>query len=177
MSFGDAALDWTLFALEGFGGSQSRGTLPRAHTTCSLAANIDELSGSVCLDVINQAWSPMFDMVNIFEVFLPQLLRYPNAADPLNGEAAALLMRDPKAYDAKVKGEFFRAHFSSLELSVPDPPPPSRGQPFGYRARLRKRAHKLTSPSSTRQNTSRSTPAAERRQIQTATTRTTTIRM
>ncbi|GAA5865021.1 hypothetical protein JCM8547_007684 [Rhodosporidiobolus lusitaniae] len=65
--------------------------------------NIDELSGSVCLDVINQTWSPMFDMINIFEVFLPQLLRYPNAADPLNGEAAALLMRDPKAYDARVK--------------------------------------------------------------------------
>lgn len=69
------------------------------------AANIDELSGSVCLDVINQTWSPMFDMVNIFEVFLPQLLRYPNAADPLNGEAAALLMRDQKGYDAKVRGE------------------------------------------------------------------------
>lgn len=69
------------------------------------AANIDELSGSVCLDVINQTWSPMFDMINIFEVFLPQLLRYPNAADPLNGEAAALLMRDAKGYDVKVKGE------------------------------------------------------------------------
>ncbi|KAI9755854.1 MAG: Ubiquitin-conjugating enzyme E2 8 [Lichina confinis] len=65
--------------------------------------NIDELSGSVCLDVINQTWSPMFDMINIFEVFLPQLLRYPNAADPLNGEAAALLMRDPRGYDNKVK--------------------------------------------------------------------------
>ncbi|BFZ55416.1 ubiquitin-conjugating enzyme E2 H [Savitreella phatthalungensis] len=65
--------------------------------------NIDELSGSVCLDVINQTWSPMFDMINIFEVFLPQLLRYPNPADPLNGEAAALLMREPKAYDAKVR--------------------------------------------------------------------------
>ena len=71
---------------------------------CPLTANIDEVSGSVCLDVINQTWSPMFDMINIFEVFLPQLLRYPNAADPLNGEAAALLMRDPKAYDQKVKG-------------------------------------------------------------------------
>ncbi|KAF7919394.1 uncharacterized protein EAE97_011726 [Botrytis byssoidea] len=64
--------------------------------------NIDE-SGSVCLDVINQTWSPMFDMINIFEVFLPQLLRYPNPTDPLNGEAAALLMRDSKAYDVKVK--------------------------------------------------------------------------
>jgi ubiquitin-conjugating enzyme E2 H len=46
----------------------------------------------------------MFDMINIFEVFLPQLLRYPNPTDPLNGEAAALIMREPAKYDAKVKG-------------------------------------------------------------------------
>lgn len=46
----------------------------------------------------------MYDMINIFEVFLPQLLRYPNPTDPLNGEAAALMMREPKSYDAKVKG-------------------------------------------------------------------------
>ena len=63
-------------------------------------------SGSVCLDVINQTWSPMFDMINIFEVFLPQLLRYPNPTDPLNGEAAALLMREPRSYDARVKGGY-----------------------------------------------------------------------
>ena len=63
-------------------------------------------SGSVCLDVINQTWSPMYDMVNIFEVFLPQLLRYPNPTDPLNGEAAALMMREPKGYEVKVKGMF-----------------------------------------------------------------------
>jgi ubiquitin-conjugating enzyme E2 H len=43
-------------------------------------------------------------MINIFEVFLPQLLRYPNPTDPLNGEAAALLMRDPANYESKVKG-------------------------------------------------------------------------
>ncbi|CCX32200.1 Similar to Ubiquitin-conjugating enzyme E2 8; acc. no. Q9P7R4 [Pyronema omphalodes CBS 100304] len=65
--------------------------------------NIDELSGSVCLDVINQTWSPMYDMINIFEVFLPQLLRYPNPTDPLNGEAAALLMREPSLYETKVR--------------------------------------------------------------------------
>lgn len=46
----------------------------------------------------------MYDMINIFEVFVPQLLRYPNPADPLNGEAAAMLMREPKTYEAKVKG-------------------------------------------------------------------------
>ena len=43
-------------------------------------------------------------MINIFEVFLPQLLRYPNPNDPLNGEAAALMMRHPKEYEVKVKG-------------------------------------------------------------------------
>lgn len=58
----------------------------------------------MCLDVINQTWSPMYDMINIFEVFLPQLLRYPNPTDPLNGEAAALLIREPKGYETKVKG-------------------------------------------------------------------------
>ncbi|KAG6533429.1 ubiquitin-conjugating enzyme E2 4-like isoform X1 [Zingiber officinale] len=65
--------------------------------------NVDEMSGSVCLDVINQTWSPMFDLVNVFEVFLPQLLLYPNPSDPLNGEAAALMMRDRPAYEQKVK--------------------------------------------------------------------------
>ncbi|CAK0736751.1 Ubiquitin-conjugating enzyme E2 5 [Coccomyxa viridis] len=65
--------------------------------------NVDEMAGSVCLDVINQTWSPMFDLLNVFETFLPQLLLYPNPTDPLNGEAAALLMREPEAYNAKVK--------------------------------------------------------------------------
>ncbi|CAN0275039.1 unnamed protein product [Pylaiella littoralis] len=65
--------------------------------------NVDEMSGSVCLDVINQTWSPMFDLVNIFKLFIPQLLSYPNPTDPLNGEAAALLMRDPKAYEHRIR--------------------------------------------------------------------------
>jgi ubiquitin-conjugating enzyme E2 H len=41
----------------------------------------------------------------VFEVFLPQLLLYPNPSDPLNGEAAALMMRDRPAYEQKVKGD------------------------------------------------------------------------
>lgn len=54
----------------------------------------------------------MYDMINIFEVFVPQLLRYPNPADPLNGEAAAMLMREPKTYEAKVKGMSYHPLFS-----------------------------------------------------------------
>ncbi len=45
----------------------------------------------------------MFDLVNVFESFLPQLLLYPNPTDPLNGDAASLMMRDRVQYDQKVK--------------------------------------------------------------------------
>ena len=53
----------------------------------------------------------MFDLVNIFDVFLPQLLTYPNPADPLNPEAASLSMRDPAAYKIKI-AEHVRVHAS-----------------------------------------------------------------
>ena len=45
------------------------------------------------------------DLVNVFETFLPQLLLYPNPSDPLNGEAAALMMRDRPTYELRVKGK------------------------------------------------------------------------
>uniref|UniRef100_A0A6N2KRH2 E2 ubiquitin-conjugating enzyme n=1 Tax=Salix viminalis TaxID=40686 RepID=A0A6N2KRH2_SALVM len=67
--------------------------------------NVDEMSGSVCLDVINQTWSPMFGKPPALLLFIygQFLLLYPNASDPLNGEAAALMMRDHTAYDQRVK--------------------------------------------------------------------------
>jgi hypothetical protein len=45
----------------------------------------------------------MFDLINIFDTFLPQLLLYPNPTDPLNGESARLLLKDEEKYKEKVK--------------------------------------------------------------------------
>lgn len=100
--------------------------------------NIDERSGSVCLDVINQTWSPMFgelgrlfiltifsiffllflDLVNIFESFLPQLLRYPNPADPLNGEAASLHTDNIDRYNTRVREYVTKYASEEINLSA-----------------------------------------------------------
>ncbi|KAF4321183.1 hypothetical protein G195_005698 [Phytophthora kernoviae 00238/432] len=80
--------------------------------------NVDETSGSVCLDVINQTWSPMFELVNIFDMFIPQLLRYPNPSDPLNGEAASLLMKDAESYNRKVKE--YVSNYASQPIEMGD---------------------------------------------------------
>jgi ubiquitin-protein ligase len=55
-------------------------------------------------------------MINIFEVFLPQLLAYPNVGDPLNAEAAHLMQGEPTLYEAKVRGKPYAAlsRFQSL---------------------------------------------------------------
>lgn len=86
--------------------------------------NVDEPSGTVCLDVINQTWTPLYDLQNVFDTFLPQLMRYPNPSDPLNPEAAILLLRTPAAYNAKVQ-QYVKL-YATLECArkcVPGTPP------------------------------------------------------
>lgn len=64
----------------------------------------------------------MYELVNIFSIFLPQLLLYPNPKDPLNSEAARLLMNDSKAYKKKVKEyvkKYASAHLDTVQVSAP----------------------------------------------------------
>ena len=44
----------------------------------------------------------MYDLCNIFNIFLPQLLAYPNSSDPLNGDAASLQIQDQKLYEQRI---------------------------------------------------------------------------
>jgi len=52
----------------------------------------------------------MFELINVFNIFLPQLLLYPNPKDPLNPEAAALLITSKKKFENFAK--FYILKFS-----------------------------------------------------------------
>lgn len=68
--------------------------------------NVDYTSGSICLDVLNQKWAPIYDLVNIYNIFIPQLLMYPNADDPLNSNAAFYYMNNKEKFKDFVKEKY-----------------------------------------------------------------------
>jgi len=78
--------------------------------------NIDERSGAICLDVIGDEWTPFYSLVNVFQMFLPQLLTYPNMRDPLNMEAFLTWKKDRSQYEEKVK-EYVRLYAKDMEAT------------------------------------------------------------
>ena len=70
--------------------------------------NVDYNSGTICLNVLNQSWTPIYTASHIIDTFLPQLLTYPNPEDPLNQEAAKMLMDSPDTYSRYVKSTIFK---------------------------------------------------------------------
>ena len=65
--------------------------------------NIEPRSGSICLDVLREAWSPSTALRDVFETYLPQLLLYPEPTDPFNLAAATQLQTSPEEYNAYVR--------------------------------------------------------------------------
>ena len=58
--------------------------------------------GSICLDILQNKWSPAMSIANII-TSLQLLLQEPNPSSPLNGEAARLFNSDKVGYAAKVR--------------------------------------------------------------------------
>jgi len=65
--------------------------------------NIDLISGSICLNTLNETWSPIYNLSHIYNIFIPQLLQYPNPDDPLNVDAAKLFTEDINKFKENVK--------------------------------------------------------------------------
>jgi|UniRef100_A0A6C0LXW9 ubiquitin-conjugating enzyme E2 H len=77
--------------------------------------NVDQKSGSICLNVLNQTWTPIYNLSHIKETFLPQLLTYPNPDDPLNTEAASIYNNNNEEFINIVK-YYIDKHCNSISL-------------------------------------------------------------
>jgi len=74
--------------------------------------NVDYNSGSICLNVLNEEWQPIYTIQHIIETFIPQLLTYPNSDDPLNLDAAKLYICNRNQFDREVKMLIFKQNKS-----------------------------------------------------------------
>ena len=80
--------------------------------------NVDYSSGTICLNVLNEEWQPIYTIKHIIETFLPQLLTYPNPDDPLNIEAAKLYNENRIQFERQVKMVIFQNKKEGLNKKV-----------------------------------------------------------
>jgi len=80
--------------------------------------NVEQKAGTICLNLIGSDWNPSYDLLNILNIFLPELLQNPNAKDPYNSEAAKLYNECLIKYKQKVK-EYIGRYASNLEDLIP----------------------------------------------------------
>jgi len=78
--------------------------------------NIDLISGTICLNTLNETWSPIYNLSHIYNIFIPQLLLYPNAKDPLNIEAANIYEHNMPLFKKKVQEHFVFASINELNI-------------------------------------------------------------
>jgi hypothetical protein len=58
--------------------------------------------GTLCLDIIQNKWSPSYTVSSVL-TSIQSLLTDPNCGSPANPEAAELFMQDKKAYNRRVR--------------------------------------------------------------------------
>ena len=75
---------------------------PRVRFTTDMFHPNVYLDGAICLDIIQDQWSPAQD-VNSILMSVQSLLTDPNCASPANPEAARLYTEDRKEYNRRVR--------------------------------------------------------------------------
>jgi ubiquitin-conjugating enzyme E2 A len=58
--------------------------------------------GKICLDILQNQWSPIYDIAAIL-TSIQSLLSDPNPASPANAEASQLYERDRREYNRRVR--------------------------------------------------------------------------
>ena len=72
--------------------------------------------GSICLDILQNMWSPVYDISSIL-TSIQSLLCDPNPLSPANNEAAELFAKNPKEYEQRVK-EIVEASISGEDVDM-----------------------------------------------------------
>ena len=73
-------------------------------------------NGDICLDILNKAWTPIYDVASIL-TSIQSLLTDPNPSSPANMEAARLYSENRREYERRVRDcvEKSLAEFEDLE--------------------------------------------------------------